>query len=204
MEILGGIVVLTIMVILSGLKVVKEHSQLVVYRFGRLVSSRGPGLQLVLPMIDQSETVDTRIVTLTTPVLDEMSLDHISIKISAVCLYQIADAKKAVNKIENVSKAMVELVQTTLRTAVSQHDVKHIISDRGRMNGFLKTKLEKQTREWGVRINAIEIKEIRIPKEMKKILARSKHHHGLHQGNQHSDQHGDLHTLSHNDTHSFK
>src|SRR5208282_1412100 len=105
MEIIGGIVVLTIMVVLSGIKVVKEHSQLVIFRFGRLVSSKGPGVHLVLPMVDQSETVDTRIITLITPILEEMTLDHVSIKISVVCLFQIADAKKAVSKIDNVTKA---------------------------------------------------------------------------------------------------
>lgn len=185
MEILGGIVVLTILVMLSGLKVVKEHNQLVIYRFGRLIASRGPGLQLVVPMIDQSETVDTRIVTLATPLLEEMTVDHISIKVSVVCLYQIADAKKVVARIDNVNKAMSELVQATLRTEISQHDLKHIMSDRGRLNGHLKTKLDKQVREWGVRLNAIEIKEIKIPREMKKVLARSRRHHGLHHGDHH-------------------
>lgn len=184
MEIIGGIVVLTIMVILSGIKVVKEHSQLVVYRFGKVVSSKGAGVHLVLPMIDQSETVDTRIITLTTPILEEITLDHVSIKISAVCLFQIADARKAVSKIDNFTKATNELVQTTLRTVVSQHDLRHIVSDRGRMNGLLKSKLDKQTREWGVRINAIEIKEIKIPREMKKVMLRAKRHihheHELH------------------------
>jgi regulator of protease activity HflC (stomatin/prohibitin superfamily) len=203
MEILGGIVVLTIMVILSGLKVVKEHSQMVIYRFGRLVGSKGPGLQLVLPLIDQSETVDTRIVTLTTPLLEEITLDHIAIKISVVCLYQIGDAKKAVSKLDNISQAVTELVQTTLRTAVSQHDLKQIMSDRGRMNGHLKTKLDKQIREWGLKINTIEIKEIKIPRDMKKVLARSKHHHGLHHSEHHS-VHADLLGLGNQESHSFK
>jgi len=183
MEIIGGIVVLTIMVVLSGIKVVKEHSQLVVYRFGRLVSSRGPGVHLVLPMIDQTETVDTRLITLATPLLDEMTLDHVSIRVSVVCLFQVVDAKKAVSKIDNVSKATEELVQATLRTVISQHDLKHLVSDRGRMNSVLKSKLEKQSREWGVRINTIEIKEVIIPKEMKKILWRAKRgHHEEHYG----------------------
>jgi regulator of protease activity HflC (stomatin/prohibitin superfamily) len=204
MEILGGIVVLTIMVVLSGLKVVKEHSQLVIYRFGRVIGSRGPGLQLVLPMIDQSETIDTRIVTLATPLLDEMTLDHITIKISVVCLYQIVDAQKAVSKIDNAARAVSELVQATLRTVVSQHDLKHIMSDRGRMNSLLKSKLDKQTGSWGVRISVIEIKEIKIPKEMKKILAHSKRHHGLHHGEHHGEQHGEHQGLGNLDPHSFK
>ncbi len=180
MEILGGILVLIIMIGLSGIKVVKDHSQLVVFRFGKLSHCKGAGVHLILPIIDQSETVDTRIVTISTPVLEEITLDHISIKVSAVCLFQISDAKKAVSKIEDPNKAISELVQTTLRIVVNQHDLRHLLSDRGRMNSLLKSKLEKQTREWGVRINAIEIKEVRIPREMKKALLRWKRHHSDH------------------------
>jgi regulator of protease activity HflC (stomatin/prohibitin superfamily) len=150
---------------------------------GRLQSSRGPGVHLVLPIIDQAETVDTRIVTLATPVLEELTLDHVYIKISLVCLFHITDASKAVSKINNVNEAVSELLQTTLRTVVSQHDLKHVVTDRGRMNMILKSKLEKQVREWGVKINAIEIKEVKIPKEMKKLISKAKrlpHHHAAH------------------------
>ncbi len=183
-EILGGIVVFTVMVLLSGIKVVKEYNQLVVFRFGKVVSAKGPGIHMVIPIIDQSQTVDTRIITFTTPVLEEMTLDHVSIKISAVCLFSVTDAKKAVSKIDDVEKATNELVQTSLRVVVSQHDLKHVMSDRGRMNGNLKVKLEKQTREWGVRIHTVEVKEIKIPREMKKALLRSKRH-----PHHHSEQH---------------
>ena len=174
LEIIGGIVVSLIMILLSGIKIVKEYDQLVVFRFGKLVDSKGPGMHLVIPLIDQIQTVDTRIVTLAPPVLEEMTLDHVSVKISVVCLFQIVDAKRAISKIENVPKATEELLQTTLRTAVSQHSLKHLVSDRGRMNGNLKAKLDKQTRDWGVKIITIEIKEIKIPREMKKAMLRSK------------------------------
>lgn len=183
MEILGGILVLTIMVLFSGIKVVKEHDQLVVFRLGKLAYSLGPGVHLVVPLIDQSHTVDTRIVTITTPVLEELTCDHVTVKISAVCLFSVADAKRKISKIEDANKAVSELVQTSLRTIVSQHDLKHLISDRGRMNHALKSKLEKQTREWGLKINIIEIKEMKIPKEMRKALVKTKRHgdhHELH------------------------
>ncbi len=179
-EILGGIVVFTCMVLLSGIKVVKEYNQLVVFRFGKVAAAKGPGVHMVIPIIDQGQTVDTRTITITTPVLEEMTSDHVSIKLSAVCMFNIVDAKKAVSKIDDVTKATNELVQTSLRTIVAQHDLRHLMSDRGRMNSALKSKLEKQTREWGVRVTVAEVKEIKIPKEMKKALLRAKRHHHDH------------------------
>lgn len=181
MEIFGGIAVLTIMILLSGIKVVKEHSQLVVFRFGKLAGSKGPGVHLVIPIIDQSQIVDTRIVTIATPIHEEMTLDHVAVKVSAVCLFSVTDAKKAVSKIDDSTKAVSELLQTTLRTVVSQHDLKFLVSDRGRLNSILKSKLEKQTQVWGVKISAIEIKEVKIPKEMKKALFLLKRRLGDHE-----------------------
>lgn len=173
-EILGGIIVSAIMILLSGIKVVKEYNQLVIFRFGKLLEeSKGPGVHLVIPLIDQVQSVDTRLVTLAPPVLEEMTSDHVSVKVSVVCLFQIIDARRAISKIDNVTKATSELVQTTVRTVISQHTMKFLVSDRGRMNNLLKAKLEKQTKEWGVRIASIEIKEIKIPREMKKALLRS-------------------------------
>lgn len=174
MEILGGIAFLTIMILLSGIKIVKEHNQLVVFRLGKVLNSKGPGMHMVIPIIDQVQTIDTRIVTLATPLLEEMTLDKVSVRISAVCLFQIIDAKKMVIRIDDVTKAVNELLLAGLRMQVSQHDLKSLVSERGRMNDFLKSKLEKQTQQWGVRVNALEIKEVKIPREMKKELLRVK------------------------------
>lgn len=179
-EILGGIIVLTIMVILSGIKVVKEHDRLVVFRGGKDVLDKGPGVQLVLPIIEKAQVVDTRIVTLPSQLIQAMTSDKMSVKVSGLCMYQIVDAKKAVTKVENVSKAATELADMALRTAVSNHDLLHLISDRKRINFNLKNILDRQTKEFGIRIVKIELKDVRLSKDMRKALARSTKsvHHG--------------------------
>ena len=179
-EILGGIIVLTIMVILSGIKVVKEHDRLVVFRGGKEVLDKGPGVQLVLPIIEKAQVVDTRIVTLPSQLIQAITSDKMSVKVSALCMYQIVDAKKAVTKVENVSKAATELADMALRTAVSNHDLLHLISDRKRINFNLKNILDRQTKEFGIRIVKIELKDVRLSKDMRKALARTNKpgHHG--------------------------
>ncbi|MBX9688985.1 MAG: SPFH domain-containing protein [Candidatus Obscuribacterales bacterium] len=174
MEIIGGIIVFTLMLVLSGIKVVKDYNQLVVFRFGKFAYSRGAGIHLVLPLIDQAELVDTRLVTFSLPLLDEMTMDHVPVKVSAVCIFQIYDAQKRILKVDNLNEALEELVQTSLRTVISQHDLKHLISDRGRVSFLLKSRLDKQTREWGVKLHTLEIKEIKIAKNIKKALLRAK------------------------------
>ncbi len=161
------------MVILSGIKVVKEHDRLVVFRGGKEVLDKGPGVQLVLPVIEKAQVVDTRIVTLPSQLIQAMTSDKMSVKVSALCMYQIIDAKKAVTKVENVSKAATELADMALRTAVSNHDLLHLISDRKRINFNLKNILDRQTKEFGIRIVKIELKDVRLSKDMRKALARS-------------------------------
>lgn len=172
LEILGGIIVSAIMILLSGIKVVKDYNQLVVFRFGKLIDSKGPGVHLVVPFMDQVETVDTRIVTVATPTLEELTQDNVAIKISAACLFQIVDAKRTVSRVDDIDVAIAELTQSSLRSGVSQYSLRQIVTDRGKLNAFLKEKLEKQAKDWGIKIVAFEIKEINLPADVKKALLR--------------------------------
>ncbi len=172
LEILGGIIVSAIMILLSGIKVVKDYNQLVVFRFGKLIDSKGPGVHLVIPFMDQVETVDTRIVTVATPTLEELTQDNVAIKISAACLFQVADAKRTVSRVDDINVAIAELAQSSLRSGVSQYTLRQIVTDRGKLNAFLKEKLEKQAKDWGIKIVTFEIKEINLPADVKKALLR--------------------------------
>lgn len=171
-EILGGIIVFSIMVLLSGIKVVKEHDRLVVFRGGKSVIEKGPGLQLVLPVVEKSQLVDTRIVTLPSPIIQAMTQDKMSVKVSALCMYQVIDAKRAVTRVENVSKCAADLAEMALRTAVGNHDLAHLVSDRKRINFNLKNILDRQTKDFGIRIFKIELREVRLSKDQRKIIAR--------------------------------
>lgn len=173
-EIVGGIIVLSIMILLSGIKVVKDYDRLVVFRLGKVVGSREPGVRLVLPLIERAQTIDTRLVAMPIPLQEELTLDNVTVRVSALCLFQVVDAAKAITKVDNPAGATREIAQITLRRVIGQHDLRHLLSDRRRVDFELKSILEKQTRAWGVRIQSIEIKEIKIPREMKKALARAR------------------------------
>lgn len=161
LEILGGMVVLIIMIVLSGLKTVKEHSQLVVFRYGKVVACKGPGLHLILPIIDNVEMIDTRIVELSIPAVVVTTLDGESLEISAQCLYQISDAKRTVTKIEDAKSATDFVTQSALRELARQNSAAFLKDETKRANIRLKSLIEKQTLSWGIRINAVEIVEIR-------------------------------------------
>lgn len=160
MEIFGGIVVLAIMVLLSGIKVVKDNNRLVVYRFGRVVATKGAGVHLIVPILESAETVDTRMMMLDTPVLTATTLDGQTVNVSAVCMFQVGDAKKAVTKVANATEATGTLAQTILRSVVGHNDLKTLQSEQRGINKRLKTALEKQTREWGINIKSVEIKTL--------------------------------------------
>jgi len=160
LEILGGILVLAVMVLLSGIKVVKDNNRLVVYRFGRVVATKGAGVHLIVPIVESAECVDTRMMMLDTPILTVTTLDDQTVNVSAVCMFQVGDAKKAVTKVANATEATGTLAQTILRSVVGHNDLKTLQSEQRGINKRLKTALEKQTREWGINIKSVEIKTL--------------------------------------------
>lgn len=184
-EIIGGIIVLTIMVLLSGIKVVSEHDRIVIFRFGKALHTKGPGLQLVVPMIDRAQIVDVRTVTLPIDLIEETTADHLTVKVSALCMFRIADPKKMVTHIDNARKATRELAETTLRNHIHQHRLHYLYSDRKRINSALKQALNKHVHGWGIHIQTMEIKEVKIPRETKRLLTakkRESEHHEPHHG----------------------
>jgi regulator of protease activity HflC (stomatin/prohibitin superfamily) len=160
LEIFGGIIVLAIMILLSGIKVVKDNNRLVVYRMGRVVATKGAGVHLIVPILESAETVDTRMMMLDTPGITATTLDDQTINISAACMFQIGDAQKAVTKVANAAEATGTLAQTVLRSVVSQNDLKTLQGEHRGINKKLKTVMEKQTREWGINIKSLEIKTL--------------------------------------------
>jgi regulator of protease activity HflC (stomatin/prohibitin superfamily) len=173
-EIIGGIIVLTIMILLSGFKVVKDHERIVLFRLGKVAGSRGSGLQLVIPILEKFQIVDTRIVTLAIPLIETPTLDNLPIRVSAVCLYKIVDATKAVSSISDCAKATAEIAQTTLRSTIAHHDLRYLMHDRKRFGALVRKNLEKKTKHWGVGIVTVEIKELKITREAKKTLHKAR------------------------------
>ncbi|HEY9788087.1 MAG TPA: slipin family protein [Candidatus Obscuribacterales bacterium] len=171
-ELFGGMLFLFMLVALSGLKFVNEYDRLVVFRFGRVVGERGPGIQIVWPVIERAQKVDLRIVTMPIPMQEAMTRDNISVKIAAVCFYQIIDSRKSVTKIEDAMAATSQVAQTTLRSVIGQHELDDVLTERDKINAKLQAIIDRQTEGWGIKVNAVEIKDVEIPQGMQRAMAR--------------------------------
>jgi regulator of protease activity HflC (stomatin/prohibitin superfamily) len=171
-ELLGGIALIATILALRSMKFVTEYNRLVVFRFGRAQRERGPGLTYVLPLVEKSLRVDIRTVTLPIPAQDTLTRDNISVRISAVCFYQIVDPVKSITKIEDVMSATNQLAQTTLRSIIGQHELDEILVERDKVNAKLQAILDRQTEYWGIKVTAVEIKDVEIPPQMQRVLAR--------------------------------
>jgi regulator of protease activity HflC (stomatin/prohibitin superfamily) len=167
MEILGGIFVLTLLMLISGVKIVKEHNRLVVFRFGKVIGAKGPGMHMVVPLIDRAHTVDTRIVTTPIPVMEVVTKDNRHVKVSAVCMTQIVDAAKALTKMTDPETATLETVQAVLAATLHHHTLKELLHDRQHIAHILKKELSRRTKQWGIQIKSLELKEIDLPLELR-------------------------------------
>lgn len=171
-EVAGGLIILTGLVLLSGLKVVREYDRLVVMRCGKIVGERGPGLQLVIPFIERSQKVDKRIVTMPIPAQDAITKDNIAIKVAAVCFFQIQDACKAIVNVEDPIEATGQFAQTSLRAIIGHYELDDILAHRDKINARLKAAVDQHAESWGIKIQSIELKDIEIPVNMQRAMAR--------------------------------
>lgn len=171
LEIFGGIFVLSIMVLFSGIRVVKEHERLVVYRLGKIIGSKGQGVQFIVPLVDNVEVFDTRLVTSPIPALQERTADDRAVVISVLCMVQITDAAKALSRVDDPVKATIETAQAVIRVVVGQQTLDQLFSQRRIVNAALKVELECRTRNWGVRIKSMEIKEVKVQQEVGREFA---------------------------------
>ncbi len=172
MEIILGLVFFGLALALSSLKFVNEYDRLVVFRFGRVQGVRGPGPVLVLPIFENFRKVDTRMVTMSIPMQEIITKDNISAKTAAVCFFQVVDPFKVVTKIEDPYSATSQIAQTTLRSILGQHELDDLLSERDKINAQLQAIIDRQTEGWGIKVNAIEVKDVEIPEQMQRAMAR--------------------------------
>lgn len=172
MEIVGFLIGLTGIVVLSGLRFVNEYDRLVVLRFGKVTGMRGPGPQFVIPLVERSQKIDIRVITMPIPVQEAITRDNVTARVAAVCFFQIADPVKAVIKVEDAVEATAQVAQTTLRTIVGQHDLDDLLTERDALNKKLSAIIDRQTEAWGIKVNSVEIKDLEIPANMQRAMAR--------------------------------
>jgi len=161
-----------VFVVLPGLRIVQQYEIGVVFRFGRFVSVRNPGLNLIIPYIDQLKRVDMRTVTLPIPAQQIITKDNVSLDISAVAYFHVTDALKSIIAIQNVSSAINQIAQTSVRNIVGKFQLDEILSERERINSEITKVLDSNTESWGVIVSLVEIKDITLPDSMQRAMAK--------------------------------
>jgi regulator of protease activity HflC (stomatin/prohibitin superfamily) len=176
MSILITVAVILLLVLLMGLglavRVVKQYEQGVLFRLGRLVGSRAPGLRLLIPFVDVLHRVSLRIITMPIQSQGIITRDNVSVDVSAVAYFRVVDAVKSVVAIENVYAAINQIAQTTLRKVVGQHTLDETLSETDRINISIREILDVATVDWGVEVTLVELKDIQLPESMKRAMAR--------------------------------
>ncbi|MBQ6775528.1 MAG: slipin family protein [Synergistaceae bacterium] len=167
------VVVFFLMIVLStAIKIVPEYRRIVLFRLGRLVGSRGPGIVFIMPFIDRAVTVDLRILTLDVPVQEVITKDNVAIKVNAVVYFRVLEPSKSVVEVENYIVATSQLAQTTLRSVVGSVELDEVLSSREKINQELQKIIDDRTDPWGIKVSAVEVKELELPEGMKRAMAR--------------------------------
>jgi regulator of protease activity HflC (stomatin/prohibitin superfamily) len=166
------LVVLLLIVAKMSIRIVRQYEKGVLFRLGRVIGVRDPGLRLIIPVIDRLPLVSLRIVTMPIQSQGIITQDNVSVDVSAVAYYRVVDAVKSVVAIENVAAAIDQIAQTTLRKVVGQHTLDQTLSETGRINVDIREILDVLTVEWGVEVTLVELKDIQLPESMKRAMAR--------------------------------
>ncbi|HEV7732230.1 MAG TPA: slipin family protein [Candidatus Binatia bacterium] len=165
-------VLLLVALLLSGAKVVPEYQRLVVFRLGRLVGTRGPGITFVIPGIERAQRVDLRTITMDVPSQDVITKDNISVKVNAVLYFRVVEPNKSVVEVENYLFATSQNAQTTLRSVCGEVEMDELLGEREKINAQIQTIIDEHTGPWGVKVVQVAIKHIDLPEEMRRAMAK--------------------------------
>lgn len=169
---LGVIVVVVLLLIISSFKVLREYERGVVFLFGRFQSVKGPGIIILLPIVQQMVRMDLRTIVMSVPPQDVISRDNVSVKVNAVIYYRVVDPEKAVIQVENVQEATSQLAQTTLRSVLGQHELDDMLASRDKLNHDIQTILDQHTDAWGIKVANVEIKQVDLDEGMIRAIAK--------------------------------
>jgi regulator of protease activity HflC (stomatin/prohibitin superfamily) len=167
------VIVFFLLIILSNaIKILREYERGVVFRLGRLIAQRGPGLILLIPIIDKMVRVSLRTVVLDVPPQDVITQDNVSIKVNAVVYFRVLDPRNAIVQVENYLAATSQISQTTLRSVLGQSELDDLLSQREKINHKLQQIIDANTEPWGVKVSNVEVKQIDLPQEMQRAMAK--------------------------------
>jgi regulator of protease activity HflC (stomatin/prohibitin superfamily) len=156
----------------ASVRVLREYERAVVFRLGRLIGAKGPGIVLLIPAVDRMVKVDLRTVTLDVPPQDLITRDNVPAKVNAVAYYRVVDAVRAIVEVERYHAATSQIAQTTLRSVLGRADLDMLLAERDRLNEALQQIIDEQTDPWGIKVSTVEIKDVGIPQGMQRAMAR--------------------------------
>jgi regulator of protease activity HflC (stomatin/prohibitin superfamily) len=169
---LATVVIIAIVLLISGIKVLKEYERAVIFRLGRMVTPRGPGITYVIPVIEKMLRVDLRTVTMDIPPQDVITRDNVSVKVNAVLYFRVLEPNRAIREVENYLFATSQLAQVTLRSVCGQAELDELLAERERINTRIQEILDAQTDPWGIKVVLVELKHIDLPQEMQRAMAK--------------------------------
>ena len=166
------ILVIGLLFLFASVKVAREYERGVVFRLGRLIGIKGPGVFILIPFIDKAVKVDLRTITLNVPPQEVITKDNVTVKVNAVAYFRVVDAAKAIVQVENYLVATSQISQTTLRSVLGQVDLDQLLSERDQINERLQAIIDQQTHPWGVKVSVVEVKDVELPSTMQRAIAR--------------------------------
>ncbi|MGH2992398.1 MAG: slipin family protein [Solirubrobacterales bacterium] len=168
-----GIAALFLFILLaSAVRILREYERGVIFRLGRLIAQKGPGLILLIPIIDKMVRVDLRTVTLNVPPQEVITRDNVTVRVTAVAYFRVIDPNRAITEIENFLLATSQISQTTLRSVLGKAELDALLSERERLNAELQRIIDEQTEPWGIKVTTVEVKDVELPAEMQRAIAR--------------------------------
>src|SRR5438477_469916 len=170
--VLGALVLVLVIVALAAIRVVQQYERGVIFVLGRLIGAKGPGLFLVPPFVSHMVKVDLRIVTLTVPPQEVITRDNVTIRVTAVVYFYVVDPIAAVVNVVNFNQATTQIGQTTLRNVLGQSELDELLAERKKINRDLQAIIDEQTEHWGVKVTAVEIKDVELPATMQRAMAK--------------------------------
>lgn len=171
-SLLFPIIVVGLFILASAIKILKEYERGVIFRLGRLVGSKGPGLILLIPVVDRMVKISLRTIAMDVPPQDVITKDNVSVKVNAVLYFRVIDPSKAVVEVEDYLFATSQLAQTTLRSILGQAELDELLSEREKINQELQDIIDHHTDPWGIKVSLVEVKHVDLPQEMQRAMAR--------------------------------
>src|SRR5574341_2377258 len=166
------VIIIGIFILANAIRILREYERGIIFRLGRLIGAKGPGLILLIPVVDRMVKVSLRVVTMDVPAQDVITKDNVSVKVNAVIYFRVIDASKAIVAVEDYLYATSMISQTTLRSVLGQVELDDLLANREKINQQLQTIIDAQTEPWGIKVSVVEVKNVDLPQEMQRAIAK--------------------------------